>query len=71
MWYEKNISSPTLNQCVFIKGFRATRRFFRIKPFRATAEPLPDDPDNCREDEIQVSRVPDAPEVCNLIMVSW
>jgi len=30
---------------------------------RAAAEPLPDDPDNRREDEIQVTRVPDAPKV--------
>ena len=25
---------------------------------RAAAEPLPDDPDNRREDEIQVTRIP-------------
>ena len=30
---------------------------------RAEAEPLPDDPDNCREDEIQVIRIPDSSEV--------
>jgi hypothetical protein len=54
-----------LNQCVFIRGFQATRRFFRIVPMRATAEPLPDDPDNSQEDEIQVIQVPDAPEVGN------
>jgi len=30
---------------------------------RAVAEPLPDDPDNRREDEIEVTRVPDAPKV--------
>jgi len=30
---------------------------------RAAAEPLPEDPDSRREDEIQVSRVLDAPRV--------
>ena len=30
---------------------------------RAAAEPLPDNPDNRREDEIQVTRVPGAPKV--------
>ena len=64
-------SNPTQtpNQCVFIKGFRAMRRFLLPKRIRAAAEPLPDDPDNSREDEIQVTRVPDAPKVCGLFMV--
>jgi hypothetical protein len=35
---------------------------------RAAAEPRPDDPDNRRDDEIQVTRVPDDPEVCNLLL---
>jgi len=30
---------------------------------RAAAEPLPDDPDNRRDDEIQVTRVPDGSKV--------
>jgi hypothetical protein len=30
---------------------------------RGAAEPLPDDPDNRREDEVQVIRVPDDPSV--------
>jgi hypothetical protein len=30
---------------------------------RAAAEPLPDDPDDCREDEIRVTRIPDSSEV--------
>ena len=30
---------------------------------RAAAEPLPDDPDGRREDEIQVTRIPDSSEV--------
>ena len=30
---------------------------------RAAAEPLPDDPDNCWEDEIQVTRIPDSSNV--------
>ena len=30
---------------------------------RAEAEPLPDDPDNRREDEIQVIRIPDSSKV--------
>jgi len=75
MPYRKDISTKTLpvNQCVFIKGFRATRRFFRIKALRAAAEPLPDDPDNYREDsdEIQVTSVPDGPKVGGLPMVRW
>jgi len=36
---------------------------FWTKPIRAAAEPLPDDPDDNREDDIQVTRVQDAPEV--------
>ncbi|KAH9998730.1 hypothetical protein BJV77DRAFT_980042, partial [Russula vinacea] len=40
-------------------GIPSKRRpFFGIKHIRAAAEPLPDDPDNRREDDIQVSRVP-------------
>ncbi|KAI0280738.1 hypothetical protein BC826DRAFT_1191391 [Russula brevipes] len=53
---------PPSNQCVFIKGFRAKRVLFRIRLMRAAAEPLPDDPDNCDEDEIQVTSVPYAPK---------
>ena len=30
---------------------------------RAKAEPLPDDPDNHREGEIQVTRIPDSSKV--------
>ena len=30
---------------------------------RAAAEPLPDDPDDRREDEIQVTRIPDSSKV--------
>ena len=30
---------------------------------RAAAEPLPDDPDDRREDEIQVMRIPDSSKV--------
>ena len=30
---------------------------------RAAAEPLPDDPDDCREDEIQVTQIPDSSKV--------
>ncbi|KAI0285674.1 hypothetical protein BC826DRAFT_112948 [Russula brevipes] len=54
---------PAPNQCVFIKGFRAKRAWFRTRPIRAAAEPLPDDPDNRDEDEIQVTSVPYAPKV--------
>ena len=35
----------------------------------AAAEPLPDDPDNHREDEIQVSRVPATSEVSNSLPI--
>ncbi|KAH9991037.1 hypothetical protein BJV77DRAFT_560962 [Russula vinacea] len=48
------------NQCVFIRGFRA-RRVFLWTRLKGAADPLPDDPDNTREDEIQVTRVPDVP----------
>ncbi|KAF8474364.1 hypothetical protein DFH94DRAFT_126318 [Russula ochroleuca] len=47
------------NQCVFIRGFRAKRTFFRTKYLRAAAEPLPDDPNNRQDDEIQATQVPD------------
>ena len=30
---------------------------------RAAAEPLPDDPDNRREDEIKVTQIPDSSDV--------
>jgi hypothetical protein len=56
-------SSPTSDQCVFIKGFRAKRVLFRIKPLRAAAEPLPDDPDNRRDGDIFVTAVPGVPKV--------
>jgi len=61
--YQKVNQSDTPNQCVFIKGFRAKRTIFWTKPIRAEAEPLPDDPGDDREDEIQVTRVQDAPKV--------
>ncbi|KAI0285682.1 hypothetical protein BC826DRAFT_1051063, partial [Russula brevipes] len=48
------ILQPAPNQCIFIKGFRAKRVFFRTRPIRAAAEWLPDDPDNRDQDEIQV-----------------
>jgi hypothetical protein len=64
--WRKDNPSPTLNKCVFIRGFRAKRRLFWTVPIRAQAEPLPDDPDNSREDDIQVTRVPDAPKVGSL-----
>ena len=51
------------DQCVFIRGFRAKRILFWGRRIRAAAGPRPDDPDNRREDEIQVSRVPGTPEV--------
>ena len=54
------------NQCVFIRGFRAKRSFFRTKYLRAAAEPQPDDPDNSRGDEIQVTQVPGVPKVRSL-----
>ena len=51
------------NQCVFIRGFRAKRTFFRTIPMRAAAEPLPDDPGDRREDGIQVTQIPDSSKV--------
>jgi len=52
-----------MNQCVFIKGFRAKRGFPWLKRIRAAAGPRPDDPENSPEDEIQVTGVPGDPEV--------
>ena len=66
--YEKQNPPTTPDQCVFIRGFRAKRVLFWTKPMRAAAEPLPDDPDNRRDDEIQVTRVPDGPKVGNLCL---
>ena len=40
-----------------------------MKRIRAAAEPLPDDPDDNHEDEIQVTRVQDAPQVGLLSVV--
>ena len=65
----KKNSSPTLDQCVFIRGFRAKRRFFLPTRIRAAAGPRPDEPDNRREDEIQVTGVPGGPKVGALPMV--
>jgi len=62
----KQNSPTTPDQCVVIKGFRAKRVLFRIKPIRAAAEPLPDDPDNRRDDDIQVTSVPGVPKVRGL-----
>jgi len=45
------------------------RRLFRIEVIRAEAEPLPDDPDNQREDEIQVTRVPATSKVSNSLLM--
>jgi len=55
-----------MNQCIFIKGFRAKRSFPWLKRIRAAAGPLPDDPENSPEDEIdemQVTGVQNDPEV--------
>jgi hypothetical protein len=60
----QNVQEPLpQNQCVFIRGFRAKRTFFWTIRMRAAAEPLPDDPDDRREDEIQVTRIPDRSKV--------
>ena len=58
-FYEKNGPRPRESHCVFIKCFRAKRIMFWTKHLRAAAEPLPDDPDNTEEDEIQVTQVAD------------
>ncbi|KAI0273266.1 hypothetical protein BGY98DRAFT_1099432 [Russula aff. rugulosa BPL654] len=63
--YHNSYFDPTVegrlhrNQCVFFRGFRARRIRFRTRIMRAAAEPLPDDPDNHKDDEIQVTRIPD------------
>lgn len=62
--FDPQNSPATLDQCVFIRGFRAKRLFFFwTRVLRAAAEPRPDDPDNRRDDEIQMKRVPGVPEV--------
>ena len=43
---------------------------FWTKPIRAAEEPLPDDPDDNREDEIQVTQVQDSPKVGHFSVVS-
>lgn len=58
-FFQNNLNQ---NQCVFIRGFRAKRVFLWTR-LKGAAGPLPDDPDNRREDEIQVTRVPDVPSV--------
>ncbi len=55
--------NPQIDQCLFIRGFRAKRRFFWIIQIRAAAEPRPDDPDNRGDDEIQMTRAPGVPKV--------
>ena len=64
--YGKQNSSTAPDQCVFIKGFRAKRVLFRIKPLRAAAEPLPDDPDNGGDGDIHVSPIPGVSKVRGL-----
>ncbi|KAF8492163.1 hypothetical protein F5888DRAFT_924496 [Russula emetica] len=64
--FDPHNSSTTPDQCVFIKGFRAKRVLFRIKPLRAAAEPLPDDPDNRRDGDIHVTPVPGVSKVRGL-----
>ena len=59
----------TLDQCVFIRGLRAKSVLFGGRRIQAAADPLPDDPDNRREDEIHVTSVPGAPEVSSLLIV--
>jgi hypothetical protein len=66
--YGKQNPPSTLDQCVFIRGFRGKRRLFWIKPLRAAAEPHPDDPDNRKDDEIQMTRAPGVPKVGGLLM---
>ena len=61
--HQKDNSSPMMSQCVFIRGFRAKRGIPWLKRIRAAAEPLPDDPENSPEDEMQVTGVPDDQEV--------
>jgi hypothetical protein len=65
--YEKNNPPATPDQCVFIKGFRAKRILFWTKPIRAAADPLLDDPENRREDEVEVTQAPCVPNVGRLV----
>ena len=61
--FRKQNPPATPDQCVFIKGYRAKRILFRIRPIRAAAEPQPDYPNKRREDEIRVTPVTSDPKV--------
>ena len=63
LFYGKLNPRTMVDQCVFIRGFRAKRTPSWGRRIRAAAEPRPDDPDDRTEDEIQVSRVSGAPKV--------
>jgi len=65
--YEKQNLPAIPDQWVFIKGFRAKRILFWTKPIRAAAKPLPDDPENRREDEVEVTHAPCIPKVGCLV----
>ena len=49
-----------------MKCLRAKRVFFWTRHLRGAAEPLPDDPDNSQEDEIQITQVADVSKVGSL-----
>ena len=69
-FHQKNSPPARKDQCAFIKCFRAKRILFWTRHLWAAAEPLPDDPDNSQDGEIQVTQVPDVSEVGNLLVRS-
>ena len=66
--FQKNGPPARKNHCVFVKCFRAKRILFWTRHLRAAAEPLPDDPDNGQDGEIQVTQVPNVSNVGILLM---
>jgi hypothetical protein len=51
-----------------MKCFRAKRFLFWTRHLHAAAEPLPGDPDNGQEDEIQVTQVSDDSKVGGILV---
>ena len=64
----KNGPPALKNHCVFIKCFRARRFLFWTRHLRAAAEPLPDDPENSREGEIQVTQASGVSDVGSFLV---
>ena len=51
-----------------MKCLRAKRILFWTRQLQAAAEPLPDDPDNTQEDEMQVTQAPNPLKVSSILV---